>query len=199
MIERIKLVTKFFTHTNILCISGRAGVGKSTVAWMAKKYLESLEGITSKVLPFAQGVKDTARRLGWNSVKDGRGRKFLIDIGMAGREYNQNTWVNMVIDQIDPVVDNFILIDDWRFINEEIALRNQTAKVWRIRINSPSREGLKGTETYNDPSETGLPFEEEYYDYYIDNVGTLTDLETKTRNILDEIIDETLFERRIKL
>lgn len=191
-------MTKFFTHLNIICFSGKAGVGKSTSAAFAKNYLDTLWGIKTKVLPFAQGVKDVARDMGWNFIKNEKGRKLLINIGMAGREYDENTWVNRVLSKVDPLVDNFILIDDWRFVNEEIALRAQLTKVWKIRINSPDRESLKGMEAYNDPSENGLPLEEEYYDYYIDNVGTLEHLETKIRNIVDEIVDETLFDRRIK-
>ncbi len=73
----------------VLCVlfSGKAGVGKTTSANILYKIM-SKNNLEVEIGSFAIGVKSTALHMGWDGEKDAKGRKLLIDIGMAGREYN---------------------------------------------------------------------------------------------------------------
>jgi hypothetical protein len=158
-----------FVKTQAFLISGRAGVGKSTVAKM-------LEG---DIFPLAHWVKKTALYMGWDGQKDAKGRKLLQHIGNIGREYDKNLWIGLCygrdIEDSPAYPFQIIIHDDWRFPNElDFVKNNFLLSVHTIRIEAPSRELLKGTPEYFDESETSLPegFSAEgtkYYDTIIRN------------------------------
>lgn len=72
-------------------ITGKAGVGKSTYADMM------LEEKYSKDIAFADYLKFMARGLGWNGVKDLKGRTFLQELGDVVNNYDRTFWTNYVI------------------------------------------------------------------------------------------------------
>jgi len=204
MLKRIKFKKQkpeinewLFPKTTTILVSGKAGVGKTTVANNLRNYLDA-EQITpyALVVPFALGVKEVAKSMGWDSKKDTRGRKLLQDIGNLGREYNENAWVDYLMDYIgnnlpQEMID-IIIIDDWRFPNESDYFLNRPElyTTFMINVQSPKREVLKGTSYYKDVSETSLDGYNKF-NYIIENHGTLEDLETKSVNVLYDIIEES--------
>lgn len=157
----------------IILLSGKAGVGKSTVADKLSRFLLD-SGIKSIRTPFAGAVKDTARvEFGWDGKKDDKGRRLLQNIGQMGREYNQDIWaikVGRIIQ--DCIFDgdyDCAIIDDWRYPNEYHYLEStDNFYLYSVRVIAPNHEILKGTEYYNHPSEISIG-DEDFYNQFIDN------------------------------
>lgn len=196
----------------IILFSGRAGVGKSTSARLLKDCLFEYNQYV-EIHPLASEVKSLAYEFGWDGNKDERGRQLLINIGtVTGRAYDPDIWVKRVLKDITNNLDNqkdYAIIDDWRFPNEaEYLEQNSSHKIIRIRIEAPNREMLKGTSNYNDISEISLPSDfiikgeplrfqryknyGQYYDYVIDNTGTIEQLENIIYRLGEELYARTV-------
>ena len=78
----------------LILISGKAGTGKDTIG----EYLVRKFGF--KRYAFADRLKEVATELGWNGEKDFAGRKFLQELGSVVRNYDPDTWVNIVLNGI---------------------------------------------------------------------------------------------------
>lgn len=107
--------------TKTIGFTGLAGSGKTYAAtWFRFR--------TGKgsVWSFAAEIKAIAKSMGWDGVKDDRGRKLLQDIGSAGRAYDPWTWVQKM------PTDQPIIIDDVRFLNEAEAIKAAGGIVVRI-------------------------------------------------------------------
>lgn len=176
----------------LFLISGRAGTGKGETA----KAILKASPLTLREESFAFGVKETAKFMGWNGIKDDAGRKLLQGIGKVGRQYDPALWVSQTHNRMQELYKSFLpdgyIISDHRFKNESLFLQ-QTQKydIIKIRVESTDREMLKGKETYNDESEISLPSGSEFpefYDYVIYNDGSLEDLENTITTLLAEII-----------
>lgn len=191
-----------------ILISGKAGVGKTTLANFIKNSLIESGNIVC-INPFAFEVKQTARYVGWDGIKDSRGRKLLQDIGQLVRDYNKDTWVRKTIERFGdqnaelfltgyPEIQ-FMICDDWRFPNESWYIKNNTdMDTILIRVEAPDREILKGTPQYDEISENALPDGFEVltdYDYVVSNSieFTLDDL----RNVANIIVDLIKKERSL--
>jgi hypothetical protein len=172
----------------VILVSGRAGVGKSTVASAMHKHLQD-NGYKSRIDHFAKTIKDIAWDMfSWDGQKDDKGRVLLQKLGAVGREYNQDVWANWLYNRyiIDPV--EFLIVDDWRFPNEKAFLEGKVGvKIVTVRVNAPSREILLGTLEYNDVSEISLPEDFYAYDYTIQNQGTLGELGVFGKMITDDL------------
>lgn len=191
-----------YKKTLFILISGKAGVGKTTTAGILEKLMHD-----DKFYPyadsFAMGVKQTAYSMGWDGKKDQRGRAFLQKIGQLGREYNENVWVNQLVNRYrEAAIIPFdaIIVDDWRFKNEMFRVRDISTSLITegitIRIESPEREMLKGTPEYNEISEISLASTQEerltyaevgLYNYIIQNIGTIDELKTKIEKVYDNL------------
>lgn len=189
----------------VVLISGKAGVGKSTLSEFLRNRLEEIEGITTAPYGFANPIKYISKAyFGWDGEKDDRGRKLLQDIGKVGREYNDNLWVTHLLTQMDRANKErgglfptyFWIVDDWRFENEAETLRkNPMIDVVTIRVFG--RETTLNGERANDVSEVSLPeaeFEDlgsgvlqQYYDISVENSGDFGELGFKADLILAEI------------
>jgi dephospho-CoA kinase len=186
-----------FPRTTVILVSGKAGVGKTTAAEYIQDYLTSNITAYSYLTHFALGVKAIAYDMGWNGVKDEKGRKLLQDIGNVGREYNKDTWVNFMMDsiwkQIPEELLDIIIVDDWRFPNEaEYFIRNpELYNIFTINIKAPpEREMLRGKDGWDDISETSLD-EYKYFNYVVNNFDTLEVFEYDVINVLMDIIEES--------
>jgi len=80
------LIVEAETKMKIIGITGKAGSGKSTVAACLMAELRN-RFYPARRLAFADPLKSICRQMGWNGVKDKRGRRLLQIIGTeAGRE-----------------------------------------------------------------------------------------------------------------
>lgn len=105
----------------ITMLTGPAGVGKDT---FARELIEN-ERFTAAIA-FADYLKYTASLLGWDGLKDMRGRTFLQHLGDVVREYDVNFWAKYVAYQIveNPIIEHWV-ITDTRYDNEYLYLRNE--------------------------------------------------------------------------
>lgn len=182
-----------FPKTLCVLFSGRAGVGKTTSALHLGNYLMNEFKLSGGIVSIAHEVKQLAKvGYGWDGIKDSKGRKLLQDVGRVGREYNEDIWISKALKKIETVSEfppDFFIFDDWRFLNEKIAIeKTYMYHIITIRIEAPTREILAGTSSYNDISEVSLPpitlgdkpgvYDGSLvgYDYAINNVGTFDDL-----------------------
>lgn len=192
---QVEFLDNYIGKGVIVLISGKAGVGKSTLAKLIQTEFSD-RGFISVIVPMATGVKNAAVKcFGWDRKKDDNGRKLLQNIGRIGREYNVNLWVstamNGAINGGDIFSPDFIIVDDWRFPNEyEFITENygNEYNIYRVKIISPNREVLSGTDAYNDYSETSL---DDYtdFDFVFDNSQNgviLEHAETLVNSILGE-------------
>jgi Pyruvate/2-oxoacid:ferredoxin oxidoreductase gamma subunit len=192
------MLTKLLSKSICVLISGRAGTGKTTSAQSLFNHFSRL-GYNCMVAPFATGVKNTARFMGWDGEKNELGRELLISIGMGGRKYNKDLWAKWIFNKIErseAYPFDVVIMDDWRFINEgDFAKKQLLYKTFTMRISAPNREILLGTKFYTDPSETGLPFEQNYYDYYVDNTGSLVNLDRVMQDIAEDMLEKTYYKK----
>lgn len=183
---------RYLSNSICILLSGKAGVGKSTSANYLWSKLATEFIVT--IAPFAVGVKDVATQMGWNGRKDDKGRALLQAVGQLGRNYNEDVWVAKTFNTLltDVFLPDFILVDDWRFPNEEAYSKNKTGfKVYTIRIEAPSREVLKGTPQYDDVSEVSL--DHNTFDYTFTNERSKEDLYLTLDSILEDIISKNLY------
>ena len=156
----------------IIGVCGYAGSGKDTVADIIQ---EQLDGVLRYSM--ATPVKEIARGMGWDGKKDQRGRQLLIDIGMAGRAYNPNCWLDKAKDyfHIWSHKYDYAVIPDCRFLNEADFVMQHGIL---IRV---YREGI---ELIDHPSERDL---DDYLTrFIIQNNGTKEDLAEEVRLTLEE-------------
>jgi DNA polymerase III delta prime subunit len=182
----------------VILISGKAGVGKTTFANLLRKEL-GVRGKNSCIVPFASALKAVAMTMTWDGQKDDAGRHLLQGLGTLGRMYNPDVWIDLsyknVMEYALESGTHFFLSDDWRFPNEYTRLSsNSMYEVFKIHIDAPERECLKGTPRYDDISETSLPdsFTPEahaYYDLQLCNNGTMDELHITSRNVVQYILD----------
>lgn len=152
---------RVFKKTVCILVSGKAGVGKSTFC----KFLGLAANRCNFKFhqsSFSWGVKNIAKYMGWNEVKDEKGRKLLQDIGRVGREFDEYIWAKSSMRRLELELGypfSIVAFDDWRFPNEleYINKFEPLYKTYTVRIESPKRETLVGMPLYNDVSETSLP------------------------------------------
>lgn len=176
---------------SIFLISGKAGVGKTSFAIACDMICKNM-AFHSKVASFADEIKKTAISLGWDKDKSERGRKFLIDLGEAGRNYDLDMWSKKLYEKIDWFVD-FVFVDDLRLERELqffklIEKDSDNIAVYTVRILSPQRESLSNSLLYSTETEIDLDkFDNDFFDYVIYNDGTLEDLYIKALDVIKKV------------
>lgn len=105
----------------IFLLSGKMRAGKDTIADVLLTKNPSCVRIA-----LADELKKIARECyGWDGKKDYKGRILLQRIGTeCGRFYNENIWVNKVIEKIKQDMAKDYVITDCRFVNEYTELDN---------------------------------------------------------------------------
>ena len=101
---------------------GLAGSGKDTAARAL------LERGWQRV-GFADAIKTKAYFLGWDGLKDERGRRLLQDLGMAMRQFDENFWIHKAQNSMKggPCV-----FTDVRFQNEADFIRGEGGIIVRV-------------------------------------------------------------------
>ena len=183
-----------FKKTACVMLSGKAGVGKTTLAGILKAEFKKY-GLNVENFSFASSLKEVAKIMYWDGRKDERGRKFLQDLGQVGRAYNQDLWCGNLLEVTVPnrvgYPFDIITIDDWRFRNEyDFVAGNYLYHTFTVRLIAPDRELLKGSPTYNNVSETEL--DDFDFDLVIDNSGDGLDLlKDKSQELIKMVLQTT--------
>ena len=158
--------------TRIIAFMGTGpGAGKTTAS-------KALSSERTRTVSFATPVKDLAGCLGWDGVKDTKGRNLLEAIGMAGRAYHPDTWVYQWFDQAEDLLGQIthLLVDDCRFPNEVKKIKAMGGIL--VKISKP------GTERPDLISENYMP-EDDEFDFVIENEGTVEEFAAKVRKLLE--------------
>lgn len=169
----------------IICISGKAQHGKTTVARYMAHNLER-EGKKVLITSYAGLVKYVCKTFfGWNGKKDDEGRKLLQKVGTdIVRAEEPDYWVNFIIDMLWFFGDSwdYVILDDCRFPNEITALLAAGFEVNYIKVIRENFESPLSEEAQKHKSENALG--SVVPDFEILNSGTLTEL--------SETVDEVL-------
>lgn len=158
-------------NTKLIGLVGNAGVGKDTAA-------EALFRAGYERIAFADPIKNLAfQHFGWNRLKDERGRKLLQDIGMAGREYDPETWIRHLRWSNPIRYGKPAVITDVRFENEAQWIRRQGGKLIRIvRPDIPVLQHVSETEQKSIACH-----------YEVINSGTVQDLHTLVEELIAQL------------
>jgi len=144
---------------------GLAGSGKDTAARAL------LERGWQRV-GFADAIKTKAYFLGWDGLKDERGRRLLQDLGMAMRRFDENFWIHKAQNSMKggPCV-----FTDVRFQNEADFICESGGIIVRV-----VREGLEIGEHESESGQTRIRA-----DYSIVNDGTVEHLQAQLLEIAE--------------
>lgn len=171
----------------IFTISGHAQNGKDTVSKIIKDKLE-MKGNKVLVAHFGDLLKYICKTFfGWNGKKDLIGRQLLQYVGTdVVREKKPDFWVEFMSDilQIFNNEWDYVIISDTRFPNEIELLKWDGFDVTHIRVNRSNFESPLSIEQQMHISETAL--DDVKADFYIDNSGSLEDLESVITKWIDE-------------
>lgn len=178
-------------NLTIILISGKARHGKTTFANMLKEE-HALIGRKAVATSYAKYLKLYAKELtDWDGENDTKPRKFLQDLGTEIRKSlgKPEFFVKRLEDDID-VYSQFastVMVDDARlpieieYFKNKYHNRVKTIKIIRPNFVNSLGELEQAHETENELNNY------EAFDYTIMNDGTLEDLRTKARDLLERI------------
>lgn len=184
-----------------ILISGKSQVGKDTLADFFISHIRENEDydIEPEKIGFANNIKRVAKEnFGWDGKKDEKGVNLLIDIGEIGRKYNQNIWVNNLLEKCftSNCKKQFLyIIKDWRFFNEyqRIYEKFPLSLIYKIRINGSSKNKNIFI-NQNASTENELDNQSYLMDYIIEN-NENTNLENffnQGKLIIEDIINKII-------
>lgn len=157
----------------IVMVAGKAGSGKDEVAKIICSHYKR-----AKRFAFADNLKCIARSLGWNGLKDERGRLFLQQLGAVGREYNPSVWIEFVKWQIQDELyetnNNLFVIPDFRFPNEYRIIKHKWPDTITIKLTGRASDLGSNANDISEHSLEHFPF-----DFVVDNSGTKDELADK--------------------
>lgn len=162
----------------IIGIHGRLESGKTT---FAKQIVRSLthERLVSTI-NFSDALKEVAFSMGWNGLKDVRGRRMLQLLGTeVGRELiNKSIWVRKwkVAAAEALTLQRVVVAEDVRFRNEAstiLAVGGLLVKVVRPSVEPPQRKWWQ-RKPVDHASE--VPLEDAMFHYVVENTGERADL-----------------------
>lgn len=174
----------------IICISAKARSGKDTFAKLSMLYLEKhYPYLKTKRLGYGDFVKDVCtRHFGCTLERNDYNRTQWQQVGTEKGRYNHpDIWVNMIIDLVKGIFIgyDYIFISDCRFENEIQRWIDEGFDVVTVKIRRPNfRNGLT-EEQKRHASENSL--DDYCFDYYINNSGTLEDLELKVIDFINSL------------
>lgn len=175
----------------VILISGKAQNGKDTVAGTLQKQLLA-DNNRVLVTHYADLLKYICRNyFGWDGNKDEQGRQMLQYVGTdVIRKQNPTLWVDFVAMILKYFHENwdYVIIPDCRFPNEVTTMIENGFDTVHLRVVRNNFESPLTLEQQKHPSETAL--DDVVPDYYINNSGTLADLE----QTITKWIKENLYE-----
>ena len=179
----------------VILISGKSASGKDQFG----KYLYDIldrKDLRVLTIHYADFVKYCCTQYyDWDGNKDVYGRSLLQRIGTdVVRKKFPSYWAECVAKFIAATQDDwdYVLIPDWRFINEYNITKYYNKDCTTVRVNRLNKDGtfflnpLFTEEQNNHPSECEL--DDYCCDYTIDNSGMLEDLKDRAREFIKEIL-----------
>ena len=175
----------------VICISGKAGSGKDTVAEILQQELINFYGdgvVHVLIIHYADLLKHILKSyFNWDGKKDERGREMLQKIGTnVVRKADENFWVDFVakfLKIFDPIWD-IAVIPDARFTNEIAVLSAEGFNVFAIRVSRNENPSQLTSEQKTHESETSL--DNYKFDAQIDNDGTIEELREKVKQVVHD-------------
>jgi hypothetical protein len=187
-----------------IAISGKINAGKNTLATLLVKHLGLTED-EAKIVGLADPMKNMILQMIPNAEREclfgpsdlrscvisedliaNNGnpmtyRQALLDLGKFGRCYNQNIWLNALVqDAKRSDTKKAYIVSDVRFVNEFKYLQN--ANFYTIRIKRTSNSLV------NDISETDQnAIHDNQFDAIIQNYGDLEALDNHAQKLIDHI------------
>lgn len=166
----------------VIGFCGLAGSGKDEAANALPRLIDT-EGRGWYRMAFADKIKGIAEfEFGWNGKKDKAGRALLQDIGMLGRKYNPDIWIDVIRDSIH--LCNYcaiprLAITDVRFPNEaEFIQRELGGKIIRVIRPGQTMEKFHSHVSENEQWKIQA-------DIIIINDGTIEQLHTKVLEAIE--------------
>lgn len=159
-------------HRCRIAFSGKMGAGKSTLAKIIQDYY-SKHDYNFKIFSFATGVKEVATD-SFNMDNNKKDRELLIQIGNKMREIDPDVWAKRVISEVGE--EDFCLVDDLRYPNEAVCLKEEGFTLIKLRI-SPELQEKRLRETYPETWKKHLEFQNHFtekglvddvFDYILD-------------------------------
>lgn len=163
-------------------INGHGTAGKDV---FIDKFTEVAEEVYGDALPVfrfssVDEVKKYAMLLGWDGVKDEKGRRLLSDIKDALTRYNDApfSYMKQKYDEVGGLSTNAVIFFHVREPEEiEKAVKEFDAVTILIERECAT--------TFTNHADTGV--HDYAYDYYVSNYGTISDLKTSARVIFGEL------------
>ena len=128
----------------VFMISGKAGSGKGEVADALEKELMK-DGYPILRIAFADMVKACATKYyGWDGNKDKHGRALLQTLATDKvRAMFPDFWAEFVAKFIAATIKDhlYVIIDDWRFLNEFDTINDYNSEVITIRVERYNEDG----------------------------------------------------------
>lgn len=127
----------------IIGLTGPMRAGKSTTAQILQRALTS-HGVDSTIIPMAGALKRIATELGWNGLKDEKGRRLLQLLGtdVCRNCISQDYWVIKFLESAAKCNTSVIICDDIRFDDEAevcdsvIRITGRDPWQWRLTENA---------------------------------------------------------------
>lgn len=171
----------------VILVSGKAQNGKDTVASMLREKLTS-DNHRVLLIHYADLLKYICRSyFGWDGDKNEKGRQMLQHVGTdVIRKQNPTLWVDFIAMMLKYFPENwdYVIIPDCRFPNEVTTMVENGFDTVHLRVVRPNFESPLTEEQQKHPSETAL--DNTVPDFYIENTGTLEELEATTSNWIKE-------------
>ena len=144
----------------VICISGKAGSGKSTCAEAMREHLERTTDLRVLLCNYADALKYVLKAyVHWNGQKDEAGRKLLQEKGTDEmRAYDANFWVKFLVGILSAYHKSWdvVIVADCRFKNEIDLLKSAGFSVTAVRIVRPNFDNGLTKEQKSHESETEL-------------------------------------------
>lgn len=171
--------------TVIILLSGKAECGKNTVARIIREECK-LSG--SRLLSFAEPVKEFAKLLGWDGQKDEKGRAMLQWLGDGVKTFNPTLWATFAarkVIELKKLGYRCFIFTDCRYPDEISFFKERYSKVFVVRISRSGHKSKLTEEQLKHPSECAL---DDYdFDATIFNYGTMANLEGSVKAAVNKI------------
>lgn len=175
----------------VVGIIGKLNSGKNTVATVFQKEGFMPYAFADPIKEIIHDLFEIPREVLWGPSEERTGevRRMLQLLGTEfGRAFRPDVWVNKLTERILGRNDDRIIITDVRFPNEARRIVNYFGGSL-IKVERPT-SGHHETDIANfHTSETSAEDINEPIDYFINNDGTLEELETAAENIVWKVLD----------